>query len=111
MDGRPAVVVTNFAVRDALTAGKRESRKKEIAMPITTESFKVEGEKLLKKVKELINEGNIRKVTIKDKNGKEVMSFPLTVGVVGAVFAPILVAVGALAAVIGDCEITVEKEE
>ena len=79
-------------------------------MPITKETFKVEGEKLLKKVKDLINEGNIRKITINDKAGKEIMSFPLTLGVVGAVFAPILVAVGALAAVIGDCEIAVEKE-
>lgn len=79
-------------------------------MPTTTETFRIEGEKLLKKVKELINEGNIRKITIQDKEGKELMSFPLTVGVVGAVFAPVLVAVGAIAAVIGDCSITVERE-
>ena len=78
-------------------------------MAITTESFKIEGEKLLKKVKDLIKEGNIRKITI-SKDEKEIMSFPLTLGVVGVVFAPILVAVGALAAVIGECEITVEKE-
>lgn len=79
-------------------------------MAITTETFRVEGEKLLKKVKELINEGNIRKITIHDKDGKELMSFPLTFGVVGAVFAPVLVAVGAIAAVIVECSITVEKE-
>ena len=79
-------------------------------MAITTETFRIEGEKLLKKVKDLINEGNIRKITISDKNVKEIMNFPLTLGVVGAVFAPILVAVGALAAVIGECEVTVEKE-
>ncbi len=79
-------------------------------MAITKETFKIEGEKLLKKVKDLINEGNIRKITIHGKEGKEIMSFPVTLGVVGAVFAPILVAVGALAAVIGECEITVEKE-
>jgi hypothetical protein len=79
-------------------------------MPTTTETFRIEGEKLLKKVKELINEGNIRKITIQDKEGKELMSFPLTIGVVGAVFAPVLVAVGAIAAVIGDCSITVERE-
>lgn len=79
-------------------------------MAITKETFKIEGEKLLKKVKDLINEGNIRKITILGKEGKEIMSFPVTLGVVGAVFAPILVAVGALAAVIGECEITVEKE-
>ena len=76
----------------------------------TRESFTVHGENLLKKVKELINEGNIRKITILDKSGKELMSFPLTIGVVGVVFAPVLAAVGALAALIGDCTITVERE-
>jgi len=76
-----------------------------------TETFTINGEQLLKKVKELIAEGNIRKITIKDKNGKELMSFPLTVGVVGAVLAPILAAVGALAALIGECSISVERED
>jgi hypothetical protein len=75
------------------------------------ESFKVDGENLLKKVKELINEGNIRKITIKDKGGKEVMTFPLTIGVVGAVLAPVLAAVGAIAALIGECTISVERED
>jgi uncharacterized protein DUF4342 len=77
----------------------------------TKESFNINGEQLLKKVKELINEGNVRKITITDKHGKELMSFPLTIGVVGAVLAPVLAAVGALAALIGECTITVEKEE
>ena len=75
------------------------------------ESFKVEGENLLKKVKELINEGNVRKITIKDKTGKELMNFPLTIGVIGAAVAPILAAVGAIAALIGECTISVEREE
>jgi hypothetical protein len=74
------------------------------------ESFKSTGENLLKKVKELIEEGNIRKITIHDKAGKELMSFPLTFGVVGAVFAPVLAAVGALAALVTECTITVERE-
>jgi len=76
-----------------------------------TESFKINGENLLKKVKELIEEGNVRKITINDKNGKELMSFPLTLGVVGAVFAPVLAAIGAVAALIGECTITVERDE
>lgn len=75
------------------------------------ESFQMHGENLLKKVRELINEGNIRRITIKDKEGKEVMNFPLTIGVVGVVLAPVLAAVGALAAVIGECTIEVEREE
>jgi len=75
------------------------------------ETFSINGEQLLKKVKELIAEGNVRKITITDKSGKELMSFPLTVGVVGALFAPVLAAVGALAALVGECTITVEREE
>ncbi|HMR92880.1 MAG TPA: DUF4342 domain-containing protein [Chitinophagaceae bacterium] len=75
-----------------------------------TESFKLKGEQVLNKIKELIKEGNVRKVTILNSEDKEIMSFPLTIGVVGAVFAPVLAAVGALAALVGDCTITVERE-
>jgi hypothetical protein len=74
------------------------------------ETFTVKGEQLLKKIKELIEEGNVRKITIHDKAGKEMMSFPLTFGVVGAVFAPILAAVGAVAALVTECTISVERE-
>ncbi|MBK1440925.1 DUF4342 domain-containing protein [Parapedobacter sp. ISTM3] len=75
------------------------------------ESFRINGENLLKKIKELIAEGNIRKITISDKAGKEIMSFPLTVGVVGTIVAPLFAAIGALAALIGECSITVERED
>jgi hypothetical protein len=77
----------------------------------TKESFVEHGESLLKKVKELIAEGNIRKITITDKAGKEIMSFPLTFGVVGALLAPVFAAVGAAAALLGECTITVERDE
>jgi hypothetical protein len=73
------------------------------------ESFKITGENLLKKIKELVEEGNINKITIHDKSGRELMSFPVTVGLVGAVFAPVLAAIGAFAAIIGECSITVER--
>lgn len=76
----------------------------------TKETFTLHGENLVKKVKELIAEGNIRKITIADKEGKELMSFPLTIGIVGAIFAPILAAIGAVAALIGECSIIVERE-
>ncbi len=76
----------------------------------TFESISTHGENLLNKVKELIEEGNIRKISIHDKDGKELMSFPLTYGVVGVVFAPVLAAVGAVAALVGDCTISVERE-
>ena len=54
------------------------------------EFFSTTGENLLKKVKELIEEGNVRRITITEKSGKELMSFPLTIGVVGAVLAPLV---------------------
>ncbi len=76
----------------------------------TEESFRINGESLLKKFKELIAEGNVRKITIKDKQSKDIIVLPLTVGVVGAVLAPVLAAVGAIAALIGECTISVERE-
>lgn len=75
------------------------------------EFFSTTGENLLAKIKELIEEGNVRRITISEKSGKELMSFPLTIGVVGAVLAPVLAAVGALAALIGECTIAVERED
>ncbi len=80
-------------------------------MATIKETFSLKGEQVLKKIKELIEEGNVRKITIHDKAGKEIMSLPLTIGVVGAVLAPVLAAVGALAALIGECSISVEREE
>lgn len=74
------------------------------------ESFKVNGEELLKKVKELVSEGNVRRITIKDKNGKTLVELPLTVGVVGAVLLPVWAAVGAIAALVTECTISVERE-
>ena len=74
-----------------------------------TEEFKVSGEELLAKVKQLVNEGNVRRIIIKDKDGKILVEMPLTLGVVGAVFAPILAAVGAIAALVTECTIVVER--
>lgn len=73
------------------------------------ESFKISGENLIKKIKELLQEANIRKITIADKNGKEIMSFPVSIGAIGALVAPIFAAVGTLAALITECTITVER--
>lgn len=74
------------------------------------EEFKVNGEELLKRVKEIIAEGNVRRITIKNKDGKTLMELPLTIGVVGAVLAPALAAIGAIAALVTECTITVERE-
>jgi len=72
------------------------------------ESFKVAADQLLDAVKKLIHEGNVRRIIIK-QDGRSVAEFPLTVGVVGVVFAPVLAAVGALAAVLTECTIEVER--
>ncbi len=72
------------------------------------ESFKVAAEQLVDSVKTLLHEGNVRRIVIKQE-GRTVAEFPLTVGVVGAVVAPVLAAVGALAAVLTDCTIEVER--
>lgn len=76
-----------------------------------TEEFKVNGEDLLAKVKALIAEGNVRRITVKSKEGKNIVELPLTVGIVGAALAPILAAVGAMAALVTECSIVVEREE
>ncbi len=76
-----------------------------------TEEFKVSGEHLLSKLKELLHEGNIRRIIIKDKDGKVLIEFPLTFGVVGLVLAPTLAAVGAIAALVTEATIIVEKEQ
>jgi len=76
-----------------------------------TEEFRVEGEKLIAKIKELLHEGNIRRIIIKDKDGKTVMEIPMTLGVVGVLIAPQLAAIGAIAALITEATIVVEKSE
>ncbi|MBI5942835.1 MAG: DUF4342 domain-containing protein [Chloroflexi bacterium] len=75
-----------------------------------TEEFKVSGEEMLAKLKELLHEGNIRKIIIKDKDGKVLIEFPLSFGVVGLVLAPTLAAVGAIAALVTEATIVVVKE-
>jgi hypothetical protein len=74
------------------------------------EEFKVSGEELVEKIKEIIKEGNARKIIIKNENGESVAEFPLTVGAIGALISPILAAVGAIAALLTKCTIVVEKK-
>lgn len=75
------------------------------------ERYKVAGEKLLSKVKELLQEGNIRRITIKNDEDKTLIEIPLTIGVVGAAIFPVWAAVGAIAALVTDCSIEVERTE
>jgi hypothetical protein len=76
-----------------------------------TEEFHVDGEKVVAKIKELLHEGNIRKVIIKDKEGKTLLEIPVTIGVVGVLLAPQLAALAAVAAVLTEATVVVEKAE
>ncbi len=78
---------------------------------VRTEEFKLSGDKLVAKVKELVREANIRRVAIKNEEGKTLVDIPLTVGVVGALVAPQLAALGAIAALVTHGSIVVEKTD
>jgi len=75
------------------------------------EEFKLDGSKVIEKVQELIHEGNIRRIILKNEEGKTLIEIPLTLGVVGAAFLPVLAAVGAIAALAVRMTIVVEKIE
>lgn len=77
---------------------------------VRTEEFEVSGDSLVAKVKELVHEGNIRRVIIKNEEGRSLIDIPLTSGVVVALVAPQLAAIGAIAALVAKCTIVVEKE-
>lgn len=74
-----------------------------------TEEFRVNGEELVAKLKELLHEGNIRRVIIKDKEGLTLIEVPLTIGVVGAILLPVWAAIGAIAALVTEATIVIEK--
>ena len=78
---------------------------------MSTEEFKVSGEDVIATVKKLIKEGNARKIIIKNEEGNTVIEFPLTFGAVGALIAPTLAAVGAIAALLTKCTIVVERKD
>jgi hypothetical protein len=78
--------------------------------PSTREQITVTGSQLLEHAKRLVHEGNIRRIVI-SQEGQTIAEFPLTVGVVGAVLAPVFAAIGALAALLTKCTIEVERAE
>jgi len=75
------------------------------------EEFRLDGSKVVEKIKELVHEGNIRRIILKNEEGKTLIEIPLTLGVVGAAFLPVLAAVGAIAALAASMTIVVEKSE
>jgi hypothetical protein len=77
---------------------------------MATQEFKIDGVELIAKVKELIHEGNIRRITIKNEKDEIILEIPLTFGAIGALLAPTLAAVGAVAALVTKCSIIVEKK-
>ncbi len=76
---------------------------------VRTEIVEVEGDHLLAKIKEIVHEGNVRRITITSEEGKRLLVIPLTLGVVGAVLLPVYAAVGAIAAVLTKCTIEIER--
>ena len=78
---------------------------------IGTEEHRVRGDDLVAKVKEIIHQGNVRRIIIKDDEGKTLIEVPLTLGVVGAVLIPVWAAIGAIAALVTKCSIVVERTE
>jgi hypothetical protein len=113
-------VVATMEARDAGGNSRQEgsgARKETGVTSVTTEekvhteTVEVKGDDLLAKVKEIVHEGNVRRITITDKEGHRLMEIPLTVGVVGVVLLPVFAAVGALAALVAECTIEVQRVE
>ena len=78
---------------------------------IVTEKFSVSADNLIQKVKELIQEGNVTRIIIKDEQGRILLEMPATVGIIGALLVPWLAALGAIAALATNCTIIVERRE
>jgi hypothetical protein len=75
------------------------------------EEFRIDGKELVEKVKELVHQGNIRRIVIKNPEGKILMEIPLTIGVVGTLLLPTVAALGVIAALVTECTIAVERIE
>jgi hypothetical protein len=76
-----------------------------------TEEFQINGEEIIAKLKELMREGNIRRITIKNEEGRSLVDVPLTFGLVGVLLAPQLAAIGAIAALVTKCTLVIEKTD
>ena len=76
-----------------------------------TQEFTIDGDEVIAKVRELIHEGNIRRITIKNEEGRTMLEVPLTIGLIGAALLPVFAALGAAAALATRCTIVVERED
>ena len=95
---------------DTTGSGGPETASGESSGESRREEHRVTGEKLIGKIKEILHEGNVRHIVIKNEDGRTLIEFPVTIGVAGAVLLPVWAAVGAIAAVVTNCSIEVEKE-
>jgi len=94
---------------DILRKNKKIWRYKKMDENKKTEEYTINGEELVGKIKDVIKQGNAKKITVKGKDGNEILSFPVTVGVAGIVLAPVFAAVGAIAALATECTIVIER--
>jgi hypothetical protein len=100
----PAKLIMCFVWRSIMSKKQKSDKSK-------TEEFKLEGGEIISKIHELIHEGNIRRIIIKNEEGKTLIEIPLLIGLVGAALAPVLAAVGAIGALVAKLTIIVEKTE
>lgn len=77
---------------------------------VNYEKFKVKGQEAVDQIKKIVDEGNARRIIVKDKKDNTLVEFPVTVGVVGTVFAPMLAGIGAIVALVSECSIIVERK-
>ena len=96
---------------DEFSSAEEQAPEEEVIEGGKRERYRVAGEKLLSKVKELLQQGNVRRITIKNDEDRTLIEIPLTLGVVGAAIFPVWAAVGAIAALVTDCSIEVERHE
>ncbi len=80
-------------------------------VPPRIEEFSISGDELLAKARELIHQGNVRRMIIKNEEGRTLVEFPLTFGVIGAALLPVFAAIGAIAALATRCTIVVERSD
>ena len=76
-----------------------------------TQEFKLSGDDIMAKIKELVHEGNVRRITIKNEQGQNILEFPLTAGVIGVALLPVWAAIGAVMALAANCTIVVERRD
>lgn len=87
----------------------KKKAKKPLVSKKAKEEIKVEGKKVVSRIKALIREGNVRKITVKDSKGKVILSLPVTAGVIGTILLPPLAVLGVLSAMITECTITIVR--